>query len=234
MSQTFVGDTRVGVTVLQVGPCVVTQIKKEEKDGYWAVQIGFGQKKAKNTTKQLQGHLKNVVSEGKYPRFLREVRLQSEPEVKVGDVLNVSEVLKPGDFVTITATSKGKGFAGVVKRYKFKGGPRTHGQSNRPRSPGSIGQGTDPGRIWKGKRMAGRMGTETVTIKKLRVVSVDGEKGKIALSGSIPGPRGGFIVIKKTSEGKVEDLVEKAPEIQTKGKTGEVGVKEEVKEEVKK
>ncbi len=229
MSQAYVGDTRVATSILKVGPCVVTQIKNEASDGYWAVQLGFGTKKIKNVTKQMQGHLKAVISEGKAPRFLREVRLKTEPEFKVGDTIHASEVLKPGDFVTVTGVSKGKGFAGVVKRYKFAGGPKTHGQSNRPRSPGSIGQGTTPGRVWKGKRMAGRMGSETTTIRNLRVVEVVKDKNEVALAGSIPGPRGTFITLTKTKEGKVEELIEKVPEIQAKSKTGEAVKKEEEK-----
>ncbi len=221
MSQTYVQNTKVPVTVLKAGPCVVTQIKREEKEGYWAVQIGFGIKRAKNTTKPMQGHLKKVSSEGFFPRFLREVRVMGEPESKVGDVVSVGDILKPGDLVSVTAVSKGKGFAGVVKRWKFAGGPKTHGQSNRERSPGSIGQGTTPGRVWKGKRMAGRMGSDTTTIKNLRVTWVDTEKNEIALSGSVPGPKGAFITIKRLKEGKLEELVEKVPEVQTKGKTGE-------------
>lgn len=221
MSQTFVEETRVPVTVIKTGPSIVTQIKSEEKDGYSAIQLGFGEKRIKNITKQLQGHLKGAIKEKKAPRFLREVRIKADELIKVGDMINPTDVLKPGDLVSVTATSKGKGFAGVVKRHKFAGGPKTHGQSNRPRSPGSIGQGTTPGRIWKGKRMAGRMGSETITIKNLTVVSVDNEKNELVVSGPVPGAPGAFIIVKKLSEGKLSDLVKRATATKSKGKTGE-------------
>lgn len=230
MSQTFVGDTKVAATVLKVGPGVVTQIKTMEKDGYLAVQVGFGEKRLKNVTKQLQGHLKKVITEGKAPRFLCEVRLTEMSDAKVGDIVDVFAILKAGDIISVTSTSKGKGFAGVVKRWKFKGGPKTHGQSNRDRSPGSIGQGTTPGRVWKGKKMAGRMGGKTVTVKNLYIISADKDKNEILVSGSIPGPRGSVVTIKRIKEGKLEDLIEKAPEIQVKGKTGESGADEAKKE----
>jgi large subunit ribosomal protein L3 len=222
MSQTFVEETRVPVTVLTTGPSIVTQVKNKEKDGYIAVQLGFGEKSIKNVTKQLQGHLKGAIKEKIAPRFLREVRLGAEEELKVGDVIAPSDVLKEGDLVAVTSVSKGKGFAGVVKRHKFAGGPKTHGQSNRHRAPGSIGQGTTPGRVWKGKRMAGRMGSETVTVKNLTVVSVDNEKKELVLSGAIPGSRGTFVTVRKLSEGKLTDLVKKVVATKAKGKTGEV------------
>ena len=148
------------------------------------------------------------------PRFLREVRLDSEPEFKVGDIISVSDVFKKGDVIAITGTSKGKGFAGVVKRWGFHGGPRTHGQSDRERAPGSIGQGTTPGRVLKGKKMAGRMGGDRVTVKNLIVVDVDKEAGLIAVSGPVPGVPGGLLIIKKLAEGSLEELVEEAPQVE--------------------
>jgi large subunit ribosomal protein L3 len=208
MGQTFVQETRVPVTVVEAGPCVVTQIKKEETDGYWAVQIGFGEKTIKNLSRPLQGHLKGAIKDKKAPRFLREVRLEKEPEVKMGDVIKVADVLKVGDFVAVTGKSKGKGFAGVVKRWGFAGGPKTHGQSDRLRAPGSIGQGTDPGRVHKGKKMPGRMGFETVTVKNLQVVEIDPDKNQIKLSGPVPGVPGGLLIIKKLASGKISDLIE--------------------------
>lgn len=239
MSQTFVQETRVPVTLVKAGPCVVTQIKKEDKDGYWAVQLGFGEKKIKNVTKPMQGHLKGVISKLKSsdkkkkiaPRFLREVKLTEKPKFKVGDEIKVSDVFSEGDVITITGTSKGKGFAGVMKRWGFAGGPRTHGQSDRQRSPGSIGQGTTPGRVHKGKKMPGRMGGETVTVKSIKVVSIDPEKDEMMVSGPVPGPRKGFLIIKKIASGKLEDLaqegekpqaqVEGAPEEEEEEKKGE-------------
>jgi large subunit ribosomal protein L3 len=130
-SQTFIEGFRIPVTKVTAGPCFVTQIKKMESDGYWAIQIGFSSKKAKNTSKPLQGHLKANQKENRFPRFLQEIRVEKEPEVKVGDVINVSDIFNPGDIVAVTGTSKGKGFAGVVKKHNFRGGPRTHGQSDR-------------------------------------------------------------------------------------------------------
>lgn len=248
MSQTFIGSTRVPITLIKAGPCVVTQIKKLEKDGYWAVQLGFGQKKNKNISKALLGHLKGALesqkkefkNQNKAPRFLREVRLEREPEFKVGDVLNVADIFKKSDVIQVTGISKGKGFSGVVKRWGFSGGPRTHGQSDRERAPGSIGQGTTPGRIWKGKKMAGRAGNRRVTVKNLMVVSVDPEKNLMSVSGPVPGAPGQLLIIKKIAEGKLEELEEKTPPPEVKQEQeSEAGVnadsekKEEVAEEVK-
>src|SRR3989304_6688523 len=192
MSQSFIEARRVPVTAVVAGPCVVTQIKTMDKDGYWAVQLGFGEKKIKNTTKALQGHLKGAIKDNKAPRFLKEVRLTEDSGLKVGDQVLLSDVFKKGDFVAVVGTSKGKGFQGVVKRWGFHGGPRTHGQSDRERAPGSLGQTTTPGRVFKGKKMAGRMGGDRVTVKNLQVVSVDPEKGEIEISGAIPGTTGGL------------------------------------------
>jgi len=226
MSQTFVGDTRVPLTVVKVGPMVVTHIKREEKDGYWGVQVGFGEKREKNTSKQLQGHLKKVSKDKKYPRFIREIKFEKEPKFKVGDQIQVSEILKKGDVVEVTGVSKGKGFAGVIKRWGFAGGPRTHGQSDRQRAPGSIGQGTDPGRVWKGKKMPGRMGTDTVTIKNLIVVDID--ENELKVSGPVPGAPKGLLIITKIKSGKLSDLDEKKPEVEMQKEVEEEG--EEKKE----
>ena len=216
MTQAFVEGTRVPVTRVMAGPCVVTQIKKEDKDGYWGVQLGFSEKRIKNVTKPMQGHLKGVTKEKMAPRFLREVRLKKMPDFKVGDAITIADVFKEGDKVAVTGVSKGKGFAGVVKRWGFRGGPRTHGQSDRLRAPGSIGQGTTPGRVRKGKKMAGRMGGETVTVKNLIVVEIDKEKSEMSLSGPVPGSPAGLLIIKKIASGKLSDLVEKTsePEVQ--------------------
>lgn len=211
MNQTFVEDTRVPVTWIKVGPCLVTQIKNLAKDGYWAVQLGFGTRKAKNTPKSLQGHLKKIQN---YPRYLREIRSDKELEVKVGDQIKVSEIFKKGDLVEVQGTSKGKGFAGVVKRWHFAGGPKTHGQSDRQRAPGAIGQGTTPGRVHKGKKMAGRLGQQKVTIKNLIIVDINEEKNEMALSGPVPGSTGDLLIVKKIASGKLKELVEEAPQIQ--------------------
>ena len=211
MGQTFVEGYRISVTKVVAGPCVVTQIKKEENDGYWAVQLGFGEKRIKNITKPLQGHLKKstnpqITKSTKLPRFLREVRLEKEVEAKVGDILKASDIFNVGDVITVSGTSKGKGFAGVVRRWHFAGGPHTHGQSDRERAPGSIGQTTTPGRVLKGKKMAGRMGSEKVTVKGLHVISINPEKNEIEISGSIPGNYGGLIKITKIKSGSLQEL----------------------------
>jgi large subunit ribosomal protein L3 len=214
MGQAFVSGTRVPVTVVKAGPCVVTQIKNEEKDGYWAVQLGLGEKKEKKLKNPMKGHLKGAIKDKKAPRFLAEIRLDEKPDFKVGDDVKVSDVFKEGDIVQITGTSKGKGFAGVMKRWGFKGGPRTHGQSDRKRAPGSIGQGTDPGRVWKGKKMAGRMGQDTTTVKNLMVISVDEEASEIKVSGPVPGNQGGLLIVKKLKSGKLADLEVETPDVQ--------------------
>lgn len=205
-SQTFVEGFRIPVTKVTAGPCVVTQIKNMDRDGYWAIQLGFSTKKAKSTSKSLQGHLKQTSKENKFPRFLREIRVDKEPEAKVGDTITASDIFNPGDVVAVSGISKGKGFAGVVKRHHFKGGPRTHGQSDRERAPGSIGQTTTPGRVYRGKRMAGRMGGEQVTVKNLHVVSVNPETGLMEISGQIPGTPGSIISIYKIKSGSLKEL----------------------------
>lgn len=201
MSQTYVNGIRLPVTKIEVGPCIVTQIKKTEKDGYWAIQLGFGMKKTKNITKSLQGHLKKSISSKEtpktLPRFIKEVKLKEEPKEKIGDQIKVSDILNVGDKVSITGISKGKGFAGGVKRWHFSGGPKTHGQSDRQRAPGSIGQGTTPGRVYKGKHMAGRMGSNTVKIKGLKVLNINPEKNEIEISGPIPGKTGSLVILEK-------------------------------------
>lgn len=205
MKQAFIDDLRVPVSEILAGPCVVTYIKKQEKDGYWAVQIGLGSRKSKNTPKPLQGHLKKSTNKQTFPRYLKEIRVEKEPKgitgkvIKVGDEIKISDIFSVGDTVSVTGVSKGKGFAGVMKRHGFAGGPKTHGQSDRQRSPGSIGQGTTPGRVYKGKKMAGRMGCARVTVKGLHVVSVGPDGNKIEVSGPIPGVYGGLVEIKRIS-----------------------------------
>jgi large subunit ribosomal protein L3 len=206
MDHTYIQGARVPVTKVVAGPCVVTHIKNEQKDGYWAVQLGFGAKPTRNVSKPLQGHLRGVIKANFAPRFLREVRVKDDPEMKVGDVISASDILKRGDIVQVTGISKGKGFAGVVKRWGFAGGPKTHGQSDRLRAPGSIGQGTTPGRVLKGKKMGGRMGGEQVTVKNLIITAVD-DAGEVAISGAIPGHPGSVLMIKKIGAGKLSDLV---------------------------
>ena len=230
MSQTFVEGRRIPVTKVVAGPCVVTQIKKEDKDGYWAVQLGFREKRIKNITKPLQGHLKSLIKDDKAPRFLAEVRLDKELELTVGDTIKVSDIFRVGDIIQVTGTSKGKGFAGVVKRWHFAGGPRTHGQSDRERAPGSIGQTTTPGRVFKGKKMAGRMGGERVTLKNLQVVFVNPDTNEIDISGPVPGIPGGLLIIKRISEGKLEGIQEVQAQV-VEGEEVAEGAAEEKKEE---
>ncbi len=200
MSQIFKEGSRIPVTRIVAGPCVVTQVKNQEKDGYWSVQLGFGEKKTKNTTKPMQGHLKATIKGNIAPRYIREIKLEDEPKYKVGDEVKISDIFVLGDTVSVTGVSKGKGFAGVVKRWHFAGGPKTHGQSDRQRAPGSIGQGTTPGRIYKGKHMGGRMGGDTVTVKNLEVMGINAEKNEIEVSGPIPGKPGSLVLIKRLSE----------------------------------
>lgn len=214
MSQTFIEGTRVPVTWIKTGPCVVTQVKTMDRDGYWGIQLGFAEKRIKNVTKPLRGHLKGATKDNKAPRFLREVRFTEQPDLKVGDIVNLSQVFRKGDVVAVAGTSKGKGFAGAVKRHHFSGGPKTHGQSDRHRAPGSIGQGTTPGRVLKGKRMAGRMGSDRILVKNLIVVDTNPEKDLLAVSGPVPGAKGGLLEIKKIKAGSLEELVEEAPQVE--------------------
>jgi len=184
----------VPITLIEAGPCYVTQVRQPERDGYDAVQLGFEEVKPKHLTGGQLGHLKT--SELPPLRFLREFRVK-DSEVSEGDKLEVGEVFSVGDQVDVVGTSKGKGFQGAVKRHGFRGGPKTHGQSDRQRATGSIGMGTTPGRVFKGKRMPGHMGFERVTIQNLRVDYVDAERNLLGLRGAIPGPKGGIVMIKE-------------------------------------
>ncbi|HAL62711.1 MAG TPA: 50S ribosomal protein L3 [Chloroflexi bacterium] len=180
----------VPVTLVEVGPCYITQVKTEEKDGYTALQMGFGETKRLN--KPQRGHLKELPP----LRYLREVRVEDVQGCQVGQKFDAS-LFSVGDLVDVTGISKGKGFAGVMKRHGFRGGPATHGQSDRARAPGSIGATTTPGRVFKGMRMAGRMGNERVTVQNLKVVLVDPERNLLGVRGSIPGNRGGLVMVRK-------------------------------------
>lgn len=177
-----------------------------DKDGYWAIQLGFGTRTLKNTSKALQGYLKDSIKEKKMPKYIREIRVDGQPEFKIGDVITLSDIFSVGDLISVSGISKGKGYAGVVKRHHFRGGPKTHGQSDRHRSPGSIGQTTTPGRVYKGKRMAGRMGTETVTIKNVHVIGIDKEKNEMLISSPIPGAPNAILTIIKLAAGSLADL----------------------------
>lgn len=193
MTQVFAADgNAVPVTVIEAGPCYVTQVRTLGKDGYEAVQLGFGE--AKKLNRPEKGHLKSIPA----GRHLREFDVDDVGEVEVGQKVDAS-LFAEGEMVDVIGTSKGKGFQGVMKRHHFHGGPKTHGQSDRGRSPGSIGATTTPGRVWKGTRMAGRMGGDRVTVQNLEVVRVDPDRNLILVSGPVPGAREGLLMVRKTS-----------------------------------
>ncbi len=195
MTQIFDESGRaIPVTLIEAGPCFVSQIKDVETDGYAAVQLAFGEVKPKRLSKAQLGHLKT----NNLPpvRVLREFRTKKIEDVNPGDELKAS-VFAAGEYVDVVGTSKGKGFAGAMKRHGFHGGPATHGQSDRQRSPGSSGSGTTPGRVYKGKRRPGHMGNVQVTSSHIRVAMVDPERNLIAVQGSVPGAKGGTVVIKE-------------------------------------
>ncbi len=189
----------VPVTVIQAGPCYVTQIKTAAQDGYTAIQLGFEEAKPKRLTKGEIGHLRRrnaTGPAGSLPmlRILRELRLRDIENYTVGQKLQ-ADVFAAGERVDVKGVSKGRGFQGGVKRHGFRGGPRTHGQSDRLRAPGASSSGTTPGRIYKGKRMAGHMGAAPVTVANLRVELVDPERNMLAVRGAVPGARGGLVLI---------------------------------------
>jgi len=195
MTSIFLEDgTNIPCTVLEVGPCMVTQVKTEESDGYNAVQIAYGEKKEKNTPNPMKGHFKKAGVP--FSKVVREVR-NCELDVNLGDEITL-EVFQEGDMVNVSARTKGKGFQGVVKRHGFRGvGMRTHGQHNRERAPGSIGMSSDPSRVYKGMRMAGRMGNVNVKQKNLKVVKVMPERNILFVRGAVPGHKGTFVFIEK-------------------------------------
>ncbi len=195
MTSVFSADGKnVPCTVIEVGPCVVTQIKTLEKDGYEAVQVGFQEAKEKHTTRPLQGHFKKA---GVAPhRHLAEFK-SFETMPSLGDTLTV-DLFQEGGFVDVVGTSKGKGFQGVVKRHGFGGvGQKTHGQHNRLRAPGSIGACSYPAKVFKGLRMAGQMGNERVTVQNLQVIKVLPEHNLLMIKGSVPGPKGSIVIVEK-------------------------------------
>lgn len=197
----------IPVTILEVGPCFVTQIKSPQKDGYSAIQLGFGETRRLN--KPERGHLKQMPS----LKYLREVRTGNIANYQVGQKLNVS-LFNVGDLVDVSGVSKGKGHAGVVKRYHFRGGPATHGQSDRLRRPGASGATTTPGRVLKGLRMAGQLGNKNATVLNLEVIRVDQERNLLAVKGAVPGAKGGLLFIRKARKEK------KIPKVQPMAKKG--------------
>jgi large subunit ribosomal protein L3 len=194
MTQLFQEDGEVVVTAIEAGPCFVIQVKTEAKDGYNAVQLGFGEAKALSSPKK--GHVKDI---GQL-KHLREFQVDDVKSVQVGQKVD-ADMFKPGDLINVIGISKGKGFAGVVKRHHFAGGPKTHGQSDRHRAPGSIGATTSPGRVFKGLRMAGHMGDARVTQRNLKVLNVDLARHLILVRGAVPGARKGLLLIKKAGGG---------------------------------
>jgi large subunit ribosomal protein L3 len=184
--------TAVAATVVEAGPCYVTQLRTPEKEGYSAVQVGF--EESRRLSKPERGHLKGLPP----LKHLREFLLGDETSPAVGDKIDVG-MFQPGDRVDVIGTSKGKGFAGVVKRHHFAGGPKTHGQSDRNRAPGSIGATTTPGRVFKGMRMAGHMGNKRITVRNLRVLRAEPERNLLVLEGAVPGARTGLLMIRKTT-----------------------------------
>lgn len=185
----------VPVTVLEVGPCFVTQIKTTEKDGYSALQLGFGENKRLN--KPARGHLKNLPM----LKHLAEVRTTSIADFKVGQKLGAG-LFAAGDLVDVVGTSKGKGHAGVVKRYHFKGGKKTHGQSDRMRRPGASGATTTPGRVLKGMRMAGQLGNKRATVLNVEVVQVDAERNVMVIKGAVPGTKDSLVFVRRARKEK--------------------------------
>ena len=195
MTQIFSDDGKSeAVTAIEAGPCTVTQVKTTAKEGYNAVQFGFGEpKRSKSRQRDNKG-----LGQFKYFREFREDNIEA---INVEDKFDVS-LFKVGDLVDITGISKGKGFAGVVKRHHFAGGPKTHGQSDRHRAPGSIGGGTSPGRVFKGMRMAGHMGNSRVTIRHLEILEADPTRNLLLVKGAVPGARNGLLIIRKSTRGK--------------------------------
>ena len=184
------------VTVIEAGPCVVTQVRTAEKDGYEAVQLGYGISKRLN--KPQQGHVRKS---GHMVKTLKEVKADNYGEVEVGQVFK-ADAFQVGETVDVTGTSKGRGFQGTVKRHGFKGGPKTHGQSDRHRAPGSIGASATPGPVFKGMKMSGQMGNERVTVQNLTILRVDTERNLLLVEGSVPGPNKGTLLIRRAVKGQ--------------------------------
>ena len=214
MTQLWRGETVAGVTAVQAGPCYITQVKAKEKDGYEAVQLGFGGKKEKNTKKPQLGHLQKVKAKGIADNFafLREFRVDAKSGLEIGDKIDVG-TFAVGDKVAATGISKGRGFQGVVKRHGFQGGRKSHGNKDQLRMPGSTGA-TGAGHVFKGTKKPGRMGTETVTTKNLEIIEVDKEKNILYIKGGIAGARNSLVLIQGAGEMTVsKPTIEKKEEI---------------------
>ena len=189
----------VPVTVIEAGPCYVTQVKTVEVDGYNAIQLGFEEVAERKLTKGQKGHLQKAGTPT--VRRLREMRFDDAAQYNLGDVIK-ADIFQDGDLVDVIGISKGKGFAGGVKRHGFAGGPKTHGQSDRHRATGSRGAGTTPGHTWPGSRAPGHMGSDQVTVQNLKIALVDAERNLIAIRGAVPGPRGGLVVVRAAKKAK--------------------------------
>ena len=198
MTQVFEDSGKaVPVTVIEAGPCPIVQLKTQEKDGYQAVQLGFGEQKENRINGPKRGHLAKASVDS--ARVLREFRVQSLDDVSVGNIVDAS-VFSEGELVDVTGTSKGRGFTGVVKRWRFGGGKKSHGGEQDLRRPGSIGASATPSRVFKGKRMAGRHGAKRHTIQNLPVIQADPERNLLVVKGAVPGPPNGLLLIKKASK----------------------------------
>ena len=194
MTQVFDDNGEIhAVTVIEAGPVIVTQVKTAARDGYAAVQVGYGERK--RSSKPQRGHTKKL---GDF-RMLREFRVEGDGEYSVGDRVGV-ELFSEGDLLDVTGVSRGRGFAGGVRRHNFSGGPKTHGQSDRHRAPGSIGSGTTPGRVYKGQRMAGHMGAVQTTSKNLRLIARDEGKGLLLVEGAVPGATNSTVRVRRASK----------------------------------
>lgn len=187
------GGQAVPVTVVEAGPNVVTQIRTKDRDGYEAVQLGFGDVPQRKLSKPVQGQMQNNT----WVRYLREIPADNVTDHTPGDLVDV-DLFQENELVDVTGWSKGRGFQGVMRRHGFKGGKRTHGQSDRERAPGSLGAGTTPGKVWKGKRMAGRMGNHRTTVQRLQVVRVDSSRHLLLIKGSVPGAKNGLLFVRRT------------------------------------
>ncbi|TNE82286.1 MAG: 50S ribosomal protein L3 [Bacteroidetes bacterium] len=199
MTSIFTEDGKnVACTVIEAGPCVVTQLKNKENEGYNAIQIAYGDKKEKNTTAAAKGHFAKANTEAKAKVIeIRNFRADAESDLKMGDTITV-DIFTEGEFVDVVGTSKGKGFQGVVKRHGFSGvGMQTHGQHNRLRAPGSIGASSWPSKVFKGMRMAGRDGGKRVKMVNLVVMKVMKEQNLLVLKGAVPGPKGSYVIVEK-------------------------------------
>ena len=200
MTSLYQGNKLLPCTIVETSPCVITQIKHKGRDGYEAVQLGYGEKKVKNTNKPLQGHFKaaNTTPRRKLVEFRDFVLADRKEPLALGTLIRAEEIFEEGEYIDVVGTSKGKGFCGVVKRHGFSGvGEQTHGQHNRQRSPGSIGAGSTPSRVFKGMRMAGRSGGKRTKVTNIQVGKILSKENIMVLFGNIPGPKKGYIILGK-------------------------------------